>query len=261
MRLSPTLSAAWTIAASSYREAVRDRLLYGVLLIAALLTGASFFAGSISLDQASRVTQDIGVAAIHLSALLICVFSATLSISRDFERRTLYLLFSKPISRAAYVLGRYLGVVLLLLTSLAVLGGLFLLGLAATDRGLIAGTLLDLAYSFLEISLISGFAVLFATFTAPLNASLYSLAIFLIGHSLGTVRSFLAAKGAAPFVVKLIGFCYYVFPNLEKFNVRRSVLYGLYPPAGSVAWTLLYWGLYLALVLYLAVRVMRSQEV
>ena len=261
MTISPIFGGTWTIAKNSYKEIVRDRLLYGMLLIAALVAGASFFAGSISFDQGNRVTQDIGVAAIHLFALFICIFTATNSISHDFERRTLYLLFAKPVSRAAYVLGKYLGIVLLLLSTLALLGGLFMLGLAFFDHALLLGTLVDLIYSFLELSLITAFAVLFSSFTAPLNAALYSAALFIIGHSLGTVRSFMTIKGSSVVTIKLIGFCYYVFPNLEKFDIRRSVLYGLYPPASSVLWTLLYWALYTALALYLAIRAMEHQEV
>jgi len=256
---NPTLSHIWTIAKNSYREIIRDRLLYGIFLVGMLVTASSFFAGSISLDQSDRVTQNIAVAAIHLFTLFICIFVATNSMNKDFERRALYLIFPKPISRSSYVLGKYLGIILLLLTSLAILGGFFAIG-AFFIKASLSGLLINLIYSFFEVSFLVGFAILFASFTAPLNAALYTSALFLIGHSLGTIKAILDKQGTA-IQQGLVSFCYYILPNLEKFDIRRAVLYDIYPSPSTVAWTLLYWLIYLSLVLFLAIKVMQKREV
>ena len=249
-----------TVGQITYKEIIRERLLLGILLVAVLLTSASFFMATISLDQDARVLQDTGTAAIHLFAFFITVFVATNSMSKDLDRRALYLLLPKPISRGQYILGKYAGLLALLFTTLLILGGLFVLGLYFLNRGLIPGTLIDLAYSFLEIGLMLSFAILFATFTAPLNAALYTTALFIIGHSLATIREYAVRQGIVA-VQHLISVSYYLLPNLDKFDVRRAVLYGLHPTHQSVAWSILYGVIYTSLVLWLSILVIRRREV
>lgn len=255
-----SLHASWVIAKNSYKEIVRDKLLYGILLIAALVTASSFFLATVSLEQNSRVLQNIGLASIHLFAVFICVFVASTSINRDLERRVLYLLLPKPISRNQYVFGKFLGMLLLLATTLFVLGALFSVGSLLTDRSLLTGNLIVFGFSFLEIALLSALAILFATFTAPLNATLYSLALFFIGHSLTYVRQYLERFGSE-FSHTLFTACYYLLPNLEKFDVRQAVLYNVAITPAQVGWALLYALVYITFLLGLAMAAMNAREV
>jgi Cu-processing system permease protein len=256
---SSSWPSIWSIAKNTYKEIIREKLLYGILLMAVLLTASSFFLAGISLEQNARVLQNVGIAAIHLFTFGICVFVATNSLAKDVDRRALYLLFSKPVSRSQYILGKFVGFLLLLVTSLILLGGLFSLGLAFTDKSLLAGTLINLSYSFFEISFLLAWAILFASFTAPLNAALYTAALFIIGHSLETLRAY-AEKLNNATLHGVSSACYYILPNLEKFDVRRSVLYGLHIPPQSVAWMLVYWAIYTGFILYLAIQVMKTLE-
>lgn len=253
------LRIIWAVGKNTFHEVIRDRLLYGIGIIAVLVTAASFFMATISLGQNARILQNIGLATIHLFTLFIVVFVVTNSMNKDIERRALYFLFPKPISRTQYVLGKYLGVVLVLLTTLAVLGGLFTIGTLFADRSIFPAAIINLTYSFLELSLVSGLALLFAVFTAPLNAALYTVGFFIIGHSLTTMRTFVDQSGNW-LGQKLMAVIYYLLPNLEKFDVRSATLYGVHIPASHVWWTLFYWALYLAIVLYMAVLVMRKRE-
>ena len=254
------LSSCWSIAKNTYKEIIRDKILYGVLIVALLVTASSFFLATISLDQDARVLQDFGLASIHLFTLFICIFVATNSLNKDVERRALYLLFSKPISRSQYVLGKYLGFILLLVTTLLILGGLFSLGTFFTDRTIIRGEIITLLYSFLEISFLTAWAVLFASFTAPLNAALYSIALFIVGHSLVTLKQYVDKVGSH-LLQNVMHFFYYVLPNLEKFDVRQAVLYAIHIPLATIIWTLFYWLVYTALILFLSVQVTKQREV
>ena len=257
---APYLSVVWTIAKNTYKEIIRDRLLYGILVVALLITASTFFLATISLDQNGRVLENLGPAFIQVFAALICIFVATTSMSKDEERRALYLLFSKPISRSQYILGKFVGMVLLLLTTLLILGGLFILGLAFIERGIIANVVIDLCFTFLEVSLLSALAILFASFASSLNATLYSIALFVIGHSLGALKDYASTLGNQV-AFDLLKVCYYLLPNLEKFDMRRSLLYGLALPKDAVAWSLVYWVVYTGLLLFLAMQVMRQREV
>lgn len=254
------LTSIWTVAQITYKEIIRERLLLGILLVAVLLTSASFFMATISLDQDARVLQDTGTAAIHLFAFFITIFVATNSMSKDLDRRALYLLLPKPLSRGQYILGKYTGLLSLLFTTLLILGGLFVFGLLLMNRSLIPGTMVDLCYSFLEIGFMLSFAILFSTFTAPLNAALYTIALFMIGHSLGTIRQYAAQQGLTA-MKQLISVSYYILPNLDKFDVRSAILYGLYPTHQSVIWSIIYGVIYTSLVLWLSILVIRRREV
>jgi hypothetical protein len=150
--------------------------------------------------------------------------------------------------------------VLLLLTTLAILGGLFMVGVYFINRAPVGDILINLPYSFLEVSLLIAVSVLFGLFTAPLNAALYTLAIFIIGHALVGLHEFVASMGS-PVLQRISDFSYYLLPNLSKFDVRQALLYDVHIPASQVAWTLAYWVLYVGLALGLAIQVMKKREV
>ena len=249
----------FSIAKNTYREIIRDRLLYGIFIIAALLTASSFFMATISFEQNGRVLQNLGLAMIHVFTAFICIFVTTNSLNRDVERRALYFLLSKPISRAQYVVGKYFGFLLLLLTTLLILGGLFTIGLFFTDKGIISASLINFGYSFLEISLLIALGVLFGSFTAPLNATLYTTALFFVGHSLTTLKEFVDKSGVTATKWLMSGI-YYLLPNLEKFDVRTATLYHIHIAGSQVFWSLFYWVLYTTALLVLASVVMRKRE-
>lgn len=249
-----------TIALNTYKELIRDKLLYGILMVALLVTASSFFLATVSLGQNHRVLGNIGLTSIHLFAVFICVFVTANSLSKDIERRALYLLYSKPLTHAQYVLGKFAGFVLLLLTTLAILGGLFTIGVAFVDHSLLLDIIINLSYSFMEISLLISLALFLASFASPLNASLYTLGLFIIGHSLTTLKEFVV-KASNLFLREVINVCYYILPNLDKFDVRRATLYGIAVPASTVFWSVFYWLLYTSILLYLAVQVTKAREV
>ena len=253
------MNVIWSIAKATYKEIIRERLLYGIFLIAALITGASFFLATISLDQNARVLQNTGLASIHILTLFICTFVSTISMNRDIERRALYFLFPKPVSRSQYVLGKYTGFVLFLGTTLLVLGGLFSLGVALINPHVLGAAFINLAYSFMELSLLLSVAVLFASFTAPLNSALYTLALYVIGHSQSALKEFVSELHNS-FLNAVIHGTYYILPNLEKFDVRKSTLYQVAIPTQQVVWTVTYWLLLTAIVLYLAGLVNAKRE-
>lgn len=251
---------SWVIAKNTYKEIIRDKLLYGIFFIAVLVTTSSFFLATISLEQNARVLENIGLEAINLFTLFICVFVATNSMYKDIDRRAFYLLFSKPINRGQYILGKFGGSMLLLATSLLILTGLFSLGSWFIDKSVVTAALINLGYAFMEIGLISALAIMFSCFTAPLNAALYSLAIYIIGHSLDLLRKFVESMDSR-ILHGVVNFFYYLLPNLEKFNVRGSVLYGIAIPPAHILWSIVYFLVYTSAVLALAVTIINKREV
>lgn len=143
--------------------------------------------------------------------------------------------------------------------TLLILGGLFSVGVAFLNTSILSAAAINLAFSFLEVSLLIAVATLFASFTAPLNASLYTLALFFIGHSQTTLKQF-AVDAGNRVMEWLVSVVYYVLPNLEKFDLKKATLYDVAIPASQVGWTLLYWVFAVTIILYLATLVFRKQE-
>lgn len=251
------LQPIWVIAKNTYRELIRERLLYGVFLMAALVTALSFFMSTVSLGQDARVLHNLGLSTIHLFAVFIAIFVTTNTVSRDLDKRTVYFLFPKPVSRGQYVLGKFKGLMLLTLTTLGILGGLFWIGVSVTGHGAMTGALFtSLGYSFLEIAVLTALGQLFASFTAPLNSALYTIALFIIGHSITALRQIVES----PFLQKLISFLYYILPNLEKFDVRAATLYQIALSPAQVFWSIFYGIIYTAFLLFLTTLVVRNRE-
>ncbi len=248
------------IARSTFREIIRERLLYGILLVATLVTASSFFMATISFDQSSRVLENVGLASIQLFTVFIMIFVTTNSVYKDLERRVLYLLFPKPISRSEYVIGKYFGLLMVLATTLLILGGMYILALIGFDRTIITPVFSVLCYTFLEVGLVIGIAQLFASFTAPLNASLYTIGLYIIGHALPTLKQF-AERNSGAATQHLLDVCYYILPNFEKFDFKPAALYRLPVPGQQVFWAIFYGVIYICVVVYLTILVMRKREV
>ena len=247
------------VAKNTYRELIRERLLYGILLAAALVCGASFLAATVSLGQDARILQNTGLSAITILTLFICIFVTTTSVRKDFEQHALYFLFPKPVSPYQYVLGKFLGMFLLMLSALIILGGLFTLGVSFVAPAILPAAGITLGFACLEISLLIAISLLFACFTAPLNSVLYTLALYVIGHNQSFIKLY-ANESGNPFLEKLINFSYYFLPNLEKFDYRAATLYSVDIPGASLAWAGVYWVIYLGIILYLAGLIMRKHE-
>lgn len=146
-----------------------------------------------------------------------------------------------------------------LATTLIILGGLFSVGVAFLDSGVLVAALINICFSFLEVSLLLALATLFASFTAPLNASLYTLALFFIGHSQSSMKEYIGALGNS-LLNGFVNVVYYILPNLEKFDVKKATLYNVAIPASQVGWSIFYWFIAVVVILFLATLIVRKQE-
>jgi ABC-type transport system involved in multi-copper enzyme maturation permease subunit len=263
MKLRHPLTPAWAIATATFRESIRDKFILGITAVGVLITGLSFTTGAISLDQGTRVIQNTGLTAIFLTTLFITIFTTTSSMSRDTERRALYFLFPKPVSRAQYTLGKFLGASILLSTTLWLMTLLFAVGYSAIDRSWTgySSILTTTLFAWMEMELIAGMALLFATFAAPLNAALYTIGFTVIGHSFVVLQEYLARQDGSESTLKLVDALAVVLPNLEKFSVRDELLHGLGLPTIWIVGTVAYAILYTVFLVFVAARMQRQREV
>jgi ABC-type transport system involved in multi-copper enzyme maturation permease subunit len=249
----------WAIAANTFREAVRNRILYALLFFALVMIVASSMLGHLTIGEYHKIIKDTGLAAIAVFGVLIAIFIGIGLVNREIERKTIFTIASKPVSRSVFVLGKYLGLMMVLVVLVGLMGAVFLLMLYARGIAVDAGLLIALGMTLVELAVITAFAVLFSTFSSPTIASFFSLSVFVIGHLSDDILELGAAaeSGAGQ---KLATLVYWLLPHLETFNVRSEVVYGLALPADYLGFAVAYGALYSAVVLALAALTFHLRE-
>jgi ABC-type transport system involved in multi-copper enzyme maturation permease subunit len=252
------MSRIWAIAANTFREAIRDRILYLLLVFALLFMGFSQILSLLTVGGEEKIIKDVGLASISLFGVLTSVFIGVALVSKEIERRTIYTIVSKPIHRYEFLLGKYFGLVLTLFVNTTVMTAWFYLILLlkgfADPRLLLA-----IGMIFMELLLITAFATLFSSFSTPILSTLFSLSLYLVGHltwSLTLLEERLKGPGARA----VCRFLYFALPNLEIFNVKGEVVHQLPIPATLPVWALVYLAGYGGAVLSAACFILRRRD-
>ena len=236
------------IAGVTVREALRRKVQVNLLLFAILLVLASLVLSELTIGEMRRIAADLGLTAMEAMGSLIAIFLGASLVSGDVERRVLYPVVAKPLSRAQYLLGRYLGLAATLLLNLAAMGVALALmlvlaggSLATLDLALL-GAIAMMGVQFLVVAAI---AVLFSAITTTTLAAIFALALTLAGRLSNDLRTLWSGPGAR-FGTAL----WYVLPNLSALSLNESVIYRTPPPASAwlaVPYALLYAGAAIAL--------------
>ncbi|MGZ9197217.1 MAG: ABC transporter permease, partial [Candidatus Deferrimicrobiaceae bacterium] len=214
-----------SIAANTFRETVRNKILYVILAFALVVIGLTWFLADLSMGELSRIVADVGLASIHLFGVTIAVFLGITLVSQEMERKTIYLVLSKPVPRWEFVLGKAAGLCGTILLTTSVMAVTLFAVYAAYSGKAEPGILVASAGLYLELVLLVCLATLFSTFTTPTLSAMFTLALFLIGHLsqslfvLGGRAKSVGARAAASFL-------FYLLPNLEIFNWKNGVVYG-----------------------------------
>jgi Cu-processing system permease protein len=247
------------IALNTVRELVRSKLLYTLLLFAGLLIGGSIFVARLTFGGWDRIIVDISLAAIELVGLLVAVLIGVSVVAGEVEKRTLYPTLAKPVSRGAFLFGRYAGLCAILALMTATMLALVWLTLQLSGYALSVTALAAALLILVELLLMAGTALFFSSFTTPILASAFSLSIFLIGHLLADLHAF-ADRSKSPAARAVVIAATRVLPDLELFNLKGHAANGL-PVEGSFVAASLGYGLaYAALLLVLSIAIFRRRD-
>jgi ABC-type transport system involved in multi-copper enzyme maturation permease subunit len=217
------------IALNTFREAIRNKVLYLLLLFALLLIGSARALGQISLHEEGRVTRDIGLGGIELFSVLIAIFVGVNLVYKELDKKTVYSLIPKPMRRFEFILGKFGGMVLTLAVQVAIMSALLialLLVLGSTAAEL-SPVVRAIALLFDEVVVITAVAVFFSTFTSPILSGAFALGEFVIGHFQPEMQE-LIAKLQSPSLRVTLRACSRLFPDLHMFYVSGSMLDGRY---------------------------------
>jgi ABC-type transport system involved in multi-copper enzyme maturation permease subunit len=239
------------IARNAFREAVRDRVLYNLVLFVLLLTGASIFIGELSGGQERKVIVDLGLSAMLLFGVFIAIFVGVGLVYKEIERRTIYAVFSKPVGRGEFLVGKYLGLCLTLLVNVVVMGVGVSLALVYVSGGwdpLILNIWPAVLLIYMELMLLTAIALLFSSFSSPALSALLTFLVFIIGHFSADLKNLAAALGGTG-ARWLFTALYYLLPNLANYSFITPVAHGRTPSLGMVFATALYAAVYITVVL------------
>jgi len=239
------------IARNAFREAVRDRVLYNLVLFVLLLTAASIFIGELSGGQERKVIVDLGLSAMLLFGMFIAIFVGVGLVYKEIERRTIYAVFSKPVGRGEFLVGKYLGLCLTLLVNVLVMGVGVSLALLYISRGwdpLIPTIWPAVLLIYLELMLLTAVALLFSSFSSPALSALLTFLVFVIGHFSADLKALAASLGSAGARGFFTGL-YYLLPNLSNYSFITPAAHGRTPDAGFVFVTALYALIYITVIL------------
>lgn len=245
------ISSSAAVALNTFREAVRDRVLYNLVFFALLMIAAAILVGQISIGIEKLVIINLGLTAISVFGLVMAIFIGVGLVHKEMEKRTLYALLSKPIRRWEFLVGKYAG----LLLTLTVNTALMTLGLAAAllyvERTFVKADLTILVavyFILLELGLVTALALLFSCFSTPMTSTVFTLGTYIAGlfardlHDIGMfVRN--RTVGAVASVL------YYLLPNFANFNVISAVSHGDAVPRALIWQNTLYAAAYVVILL------------
>ena len=266
------MRAVSCIALNVYRESVRDRVPYNLVLFAVLLIGSSYLLAQLTAGQDVKIIKDLGLAATSLFGLFIAVFIGIGLVSKEVERRSIYTILSKPISRPQFIMGKYAGLVLTLAVNVAVMAAALYAVLAymtwmesadfkaAWDTpGVDPALLKALFLIFIELMLVTAIAVFFSTFSTPILSAALTFGFYIAGNFNADLRNFeqVVRSPAAAWLARVL---YHVLPDLSAFDVKTQVVHGLPVSAGYIWSTAAYGAAYIAALLLAATVVFSRRD-
>ncbi len=252
------LSRALAVAANTFRETVRQRVLYNLVFFALLMTISGLLLAQLSIRQEQKIIKDIGLAAMDLFGTVIAIFIGVELVNKEIERRSLYPLLAKPLARSEFYLGKFAGLLFTLTVNLAVMTCGMYLTLLATGGGADLRLLAAVYPLLLGLTLIVAFAMLFSTLSSSTLASVFTVGVVVVGRFSDVVRNMREVAPGVP--AWLSGTLYAVLPNFRNFDFKHGVAYGDPVPLAALAWVTVYAAAYVGVVLVLGLVSFRSRD-
>lgn len=248
---------------NTVREALRERLMYNLAVFAVVLIAGSLTISQLTLGEQFRIIANVGTSSTQVFGTLTSVLLGVGLVSRELDRRTCYPILARPVSRARFIVGKYLGLVAVLALNVAVMAAATATMLALYTGG---GRFLGLAFAgafwllLVQFAVCAGFAVLFSAFTTATLATIFSLTLVAAGHVFSEIRTFwLRADqvGMKP-LVRVLDF---VLPNMGLLDLKEALTYGDPVAAAALASRSAYGIAYAALLVGLAGVVFSRKDV
>ncbi|MEO6334090.1 MAG: ABC transporter permease [Pyrinomonadaceae bacterium] len=234
------MNRIFSIAKNTFREAVRDRVLYNLVLFVLLIIAAAILLADLTDGHEARTIVNIGLNAMLMFGAFIAIFVGVSLVSKEIEKRTVFAIFAKPVSRSEFIVGKYFGLCITLAVNVAVMGVGVSLALIYVGSNALAGSIwTSIVLVFFELTVLTAVATLFSSFSSPALSALLTFFVFLIGHFSSSLRDLaqgLTSQSARYFFDAI----YYLLPNLSHFTFVTNAARGEVPPISMLAGAMLY---------------------
>lgn len=268
------MNALWPIAAITFKEGIRNRAIYGISIFALLLLGANLLISGMIMQEVGKVAVDMALSTVSFTGLLLVLFIGINLMAKDLDKRTIYMVLARPVSRAQYIVGKFLGMSVLLVASIVFLSlfaaiSIFMVKMSYPGyfpRFSWPMVLLAVSFTTLSLILLSALSFLFASFSSTSFITLILTIIsYIIGQSISDVKALVEAPQAvgiqvSPITVKVVQIAYYIFPNLSIFDIKLQAAHGLPISLSYVFWAVSYGVVYTCLTIILASIIFRRRE-
>jgi ABC-type transport system involved in multi-copper enzyme maturation permease subunit len=248
------------IALNLFRETLREQVFYLSLLYTAILLSALVALPQFSYDSSEKMILDVGIAGIELIALITAVFVAANLLNKEIEKRTIFVLVAKPLSRAELLIGKHLGIsfvigLLVVIMTIIYLGLLKFRNIPAPSLAISVASF----FIFWQIMLVSAIAILFGSFTSSLVSSLLTLVSYLVGNFSKDLLQ-LGEISKSESVQAVTRTLYLLLPDLSRANLKNEAVYGILPSVGELFSNGIYIFSYSLLVLAVAILIFGKRQ-
>ena len=252
------LTRVLAVASNTFREAIRERVLYNLLFFAIVMTASGLLLGRLSIRQDEKIIKDIALAAMDLFGTAIAIFVGVGLVSKEIERRSLHPLMAKPLTRDEFLIGKFAGLSFTLLVNVVVMAAGLYLTLLLTGGRTDVRLLAAVFPIFLSLVLTVSLALLFSIFTSTTLAAFGSMILVVAGRFSDVIRNMREVAPGAP--SWLIQGLYYTLPNYHNFDFKDRVVYGDPVTGGDLAWVTAYAAVYTSFVIGVALWSFRRRE-
>jgi len=250
----------WVIAKNTLKLEIRDKILYGIIVFGFLYVLFTLFMADLVLKELPMV-RSFGLTGMYFFNAIIALFLGTTSFFKDVDRKVVYFILSKPVSRAQFLIGKFIGLCLVLFLTTAILAVAYIGLILYEHGGFDALGLLAIAMQYIEMTLFIAFAIFVSTFSTSLLSIVYTSGVFFLGHVVSSILDDAKTVGITGIKYKLVEILYYIFPNLEKFDARNLAVHDLTMPFAVFGLALAYAAVYIVLLLSAAVWIFDKKEI
>jgi len=247
------------IALNTFKEAIRDRILYLLLFFAVVSLIFSRLLAILAVGDRVKIIMDVGLASLSLFGALMAILMGTSLVFKEIDKKTIYTLLSKPIHRYQFLLGKFFGLILTLLVMLFLMSLIFIVIVLLHSGRIEWGMFAALAFIFLELCLITAVAMFFSCISSPILSSVFSLSFYLIGHLSWGLET-LINKIKPGFGKTIAQVFYTLIPDLENFNFKTEIVHYLPVPPQVFLYATIYGIMYTLFVLTAAMLVFRKRD-
>ncbi len=250
----------FTIAKNTFKESIRDKIFYTIGFFAVIFAVILFFISTASLGEESHVLRSLGLGGVYVFGIILTILLSSSLLSKEFEKKTIYFIFSRPVTSVEMIFGKFLGLFFTLTCAITLFSGVYFLMVYLGANVFDASALLAFILQLCEMSIFVALTIFFSSFARPSLSVVATVTLLYLGHS-STLLYETAVQMESTFLQTFFRGFFYIVPDLEKFNIRNSVIYNL-PLSGPEIYSAISYAVCVTfLLLGLASLFLRNREI